>query len=457
MAYSNHVIIAEVGGDKFPDVNDALGVDASNRITDQELLCKHANIQKWAKFKPVKFNRTDTSGQFDKENNKWKSGSFWWQANNGMCGMTIPLYQNLNALLDDYVGTHPLGYEHLYPWGYEPPSGGSSAPYRLNDFAGYRNNPRPAINNFMTDQRAYFKSGGQHVTVDTQIVASVGYNVTSYDNGASLSLEDFGKNLNGIAGCYFGVVIVATPADNVITYVGLITTSKKIMETGFVPSVNIPLTNIPGTVGGKSYVAVPFFTATKVDTFTLMPQVPILDNIYSTDQPMYSFSVILSGEWIKIEIINASDYGQDWVSITVRYTTWRGLDYGNSSDGNSVVLYSVNIIGKFASDKGWDDKQVGEPEIDIPDGVTPTEQNTIVIPCRADANANGSSITRTYQLDNRWDGTGAQQHPLRGVMIHARCYHKGGTAPGASAGSWNNLAMPYDDAGCNIRLQAPIS
>lgn len=459
MAYDNHVVTAEVGGARFPDVNDALGIATANRLTSVEPLCKHANIQKWAKFKPVKYNKTDTSAQFNYTNNKWKNGSYWWQANNGMCGLAIPLFNSLNDLLMDYVGVHPLGYQYIYPWSYDPPTGGDQAPYRIGDFAGYRDNPRPAINNFMTDQRAYFKSGGQHVTSDTKVTASVGFNVVSYENGASLALADFGKNINGIADCYFGVVIVDTPADivnNVVNYTGLITTSKKIREDDFMPSVDIPLTDITGSVDGKTYVAVPFFSKTKIDTFTLMPQVPVMDSVYSTDQPDYAFSVITSGEWIKIEITSASDYGQDWVSVTVKYTTWRVLGYGNSDDGNHVVLYGVDIIGKFASDKGWNDKQIGEPEIKIPaEGETPTENNTIKIPCRADASANGSSITRTYQLDNRYDGTGAQTHPLRGVMIHGRCYHRGGTAPGSSAGSWNNLLMPYDDAGANIRLQAP--
>lgn len=414
------------------------------------------NINKWAKFKPVK--RTgliDTVNQSEVVSGvrKWKTSSTWWQADNGMCGLVIPSYENLNALLIDYAAPHEMDYQYQYHWTYDRVSTGYYA--RMTDFLGYRHNATPAINNFMTDQKIYFKATGQDVTSDTNVVASIGFNVESYENGASLALADFGKNDNGIAECYFGVALIRGTAgvvNGVMNYHGLITTGKRIKDSGFNPSLTISLTNLSGSATGEQYIAIPFLTKTKVESYSLMGQHSAMTDIHSIDLPRYIFTVVTGGEWIRMDVLSASDYDHDTVTVRVRFTTYRILGYGNSNDGNSVILYNVTVKGKFGSDKGWDDDQIGEPVVTIPD-LSLQSPTYVTIPCRSGSSASGSYVDITFTLDNTTSGTGAQTHPLRGVLISARCYHSGNTAQGASAGSWNNTSMPHDDAGSNVRLQ----
>ena len=87
-------------------------------------------INKWAKYKPVILaNVIDTTGQLN-SNKTWKSTATWWRGTDGKCGLNVAVYNR------EYDLTQ--GFES--DWGYNPPTGGLAAPYRLIDFNYYNHN-----------------------------------------------------------------------------------------------------------------------------------------------------------------------------------------------------------------------------------------------------------------------------------------------------------------------------
>ena len=98
------------------DVQQALGVGAS----DVGTLCVHTNINKWAKWKPVRYSPKGplTDAQFEHQT--------YIES-----GQTIDTYYGLlvnNHLTNISTDMHDLSYE------YKRPVGGSDSPYRLTDF-----------------------------------------------------------------------------------------------------------------------------------------------------------------------------------------------------------------------------------------------------------------------------------------------------------------------------------
>lgn len=137
MSYSNGKITAPV---TIQNVKDALGSDSNDLAT----LCKDANINIWAKYKPVAKNLIDTvTGQWDATNNKWLSSATWWKGNlaANIGGITPKEFTTFSELTTYYDGG--LNY-----WTYAGPTGGASQPYRLQDFAGYNHNAPKPIENF---------------------------------------------------------------------------------------------------------------------------------------------------------------------------------------------------------------------------------------------------------------------------------------------------------------------
>lgn len=84
-------------------------------------------INKWAKYKPVIYpNLINTYDQLNSDKT-WKSTATWWRGTDGKCGLNATVYNR------EYDLTQ--GFES--DWGYNPPTGGMAAPYRLIDFNNY--------------------------------------------------------------------------------------------------------------------------------------------------------------------------------------------------------------------------------------------------------------------------------------------------------------------------------
>ena len=116
MSYSNGIVTAPVS---FADVNAAL----STNHTDLGHLCSDERINKFARFKPVRYPE---GGLITDANRK------------SVChGLVLPAAVELSG---QAFGENSTTYAAIRQacegdWGYNPPNGGASAPYRLADFA----------------------------------------------------------------------------------------------------------------------------------------------------------------------------------------------------------------------------------------------------------------------------------------------------------------------------------
>lgn len=109
MAYSNGSVYAPVS---VNDVQRALGT-SENRVGG---LCTHANINKWARYKPVRYAGFPIRGQ---------SSDASFNAKTGL---------NVGQMIDAPSAVAAWSYISI---DYERPNGGLSSPYRLTDFVKY--------------------------------------------------------------------------------------------------------------------------------------------------------------------------------------------------------------------------------------------------------------------------------------------------------------------------------
>lgn len=140
MSYANGIVSAPVS---ISDVQSALG----NTSGDLATLCTASSINMWAKYKPVKNSLIDTTGQWDLSNKVWKSSATWFQGvSPAVCGL-IPYETTSFANVKSNTTGGSNG------WTYQRPTGGSSSPYRLTDFAMYNHNASPAAFGFSVPEK----------------------------------------------------------------------------------------------------------------------------------------------------------------------------------------------------------------------------------------------------------------------------------------------------------------
>lgn len=86
-------------------------------------LCKSTAINRWAKYKPVKYASTAPS----------RSGT-WWKSVDNNCGISVSSYTTIKAMLDVWIAKTNYAWTDF--WKYNPPTGGTY-PYREVDFLNY--------------------------------------------------------------------------------------------------------------------------------------------------------------------------------------------------------------------------------------------------------------------------------------------------------------------------------
>ena len=127
MAHTSNTISAPV---TMPaDLSAILGIAG----TDLATACQSGAVNMWAKYKPVPYAKIDTTDEFDKSTNKWKSTATWWKNRiiNGVdsgayCGFVVPT-----------MDVSSLTSGNPEAWTVKRPAGGINQPYRLTDFACY--------------------------------------------------------------------------------------------------------------------------------------------------------------------------------------------------------------------------------------------------------------------------------------------------------------------------------
>lgn len=131
MAYNTGLITPPVN---IHDVQQALGIVGGG---DLGTLIRDGNINMFAKYKPVRLNLINTLGQWDATANKWKDTATWWKGADLNCGVVFSgfgSFANAKSAVDNQSAV----------WNSVLPTGGSSQPYRLTDFAGYNHRANPS-------------------------------------------------------------------------------------------------------------------------------------------------------------------------------------------------------------------------------------------------------------------------------------------------------------------------
>ena len=136
MAYSNNVITAPVS---IYDVQRALGVSSGDLAT----LCKHANINMWARYKPVRYESVGPVIFATRKNLTYNGESTPF-------GVQIPFctLDNMNGKVHAFLLDPDTdeGWNYLAPQGDRTPQGGFKEFYRLTDFVRYPGENSPSVN-----------------------------------------------------------------------------------------------------------------------------------------------------------------------------------------------------------------------------------------------------------------------------------------------------------------------
>jgi hypothetical protein len=127
MANSGGIISAPVG------INDLQSVLGTNYNDLGDIIVQEwSKINKWSKYKPVKYSYLFTEGRPN-----------WWKDDWGQCGILIPASHNDAKSAGEA------------DWGYNYPTGGQNEPFRLSDFIGYNHNAVPFLALYAEEQAAY--------------------------------------------------------------------------------------------------------------------------------------------------------------------------------------------------------------------------------------------------------------------------------------------------------------
>lgn len=183
-----HLPISKLKTDGTSDLQQALG----SAITSQAQLFASPNINKWAKYKPVKNSQLSYEGQLD-ANQDWKSTADWWKGYDGQCGLTFTTYPGLGTPSSGFLQALLAG---SLGWGYDRPVHGGAYPLRTYDFNQYYlDAPKPVTGVYSNLQ--LFGGGQLRVQLDE----------TRALNGLGLQLSDLTITNSPVSGWYVGVLI----------------------------------------------------------------------------------------------------------------------------------------------------------------------------------------------------------------------------------------------------------
>lgn len=169
----------------FSDIRDCLnsnGGSVNNNVASA--FQESANINVWSKHKPVMLS-TNFCQDFDSSKPNYVEK--WWRGvfrNCGLSAKSVSSYKDIPSIMDG----------NMNGWTYELPTGDSTYPFRLGDFAGYSSKAVPFIRNLKADREIVVSSIG------TLTVTCVVYDV---ENDESLTINDFDNFKN----YYFGVYL----------------------------------------------------------------------------------------------------------------------------------------------------------------------------------------------------------------------------------------------------------
>lgn len=172
-----------------------------NSSPDLGTLITNININKWAKYKPVRYPNVNTITQWDFTNHVWQTGLLapWWKATDGLCGMATTIATEFG----DPTNSQSFAYKLIHGqlgWNYVRPTGGATQPYRATDFAHYYGDAIPP----------YGEIGATKIYIQNNGQAQIDWDLIDVES-RNLSLSDIQVSINGttyhLTYFYLGIIL----------------------------------------------------------------------------------------------------------------------------------------------------------------------------------------------------------------------------------------------------------
>lgn len=142
------------------DVRDVLVADGATVTTDLKSYFLPSAVKNiLSKRKPVPL-ATRKCHDFDSSKPNYYAG--WWKGTDGLCGLNIP---STNVMVS--------GSSEDLVWSYLPPTGGTSAPFRMSDFRGYATTSEVTTDLFVLNAPSAVLVDGSSTASGTLVVNSV--------------------------------------------------------------------------------------------------------------------------------------------------------------------------------------------------------------------------------------------------------------------------------------------
>lgn len=290
MSHSNGIISAPV---LISDIQNVLGVSGGG---DLGTLCQSGDINKWAKYKPVRTPVIDTiTGQWSKFLNSWLSSATWWKAD-GYCGLSFSVVTTINSTFISNLISGNL------PWTYNRPTGGAQQPYRLQDFAGYFHDAVPPVGQLAGAGRTiYVDSSGSGMRTLT-----LNYEAPN-EGDENLILSDFTDNGTPLTQYYLGVLLYLSANKYII-----VTSVNRIGTTGS--------TLIECEIGYSdlgTWQVMPFISSVQIEAYGTLPSGRFMSAGYDSPDTIIIAS---SGSVFRIDatgVWSNTAYTQIGIQITI--------------------------------------------------------------------------------------------------------------------------------------------
>lgn len=310
---------------------------------DWETNCKSTAINKWAKYKPVRYPNIDTIAGWDRTNSRWGSGALWWKANDGLCGFSTDVASEFG----DPTNSSSFAYKLIHGqlgWTYNHPNGGSSAPYRSTDFACYYHDAIPP----------YGEIGATTIYIQQNGDAQIDWDVPYVDSYYNLKLTDIQPGGNSLSNFYLGIILYNGSTWSVYTSDN---------QFGAGQALSVVMHNMASKAG--TWNLMPFFTRYQVNgqgtfdpggTFISMADTQPV-SVTLTTQGSNHFGSMPWGEWnqagtavsYEIDIINETSSIHIYTGI--RIAIKGGSPFASGDTLGYVDLSNVSVAGHTTETK----------------------------------------------------------------------------------------------------------
>lgn len=285
-------------------VKQAIGVGSNN----VGALCSSSNINKWSKFKPVRYAQVAPNRG---------AGANWWQAQDGNCGLNIPNYPSMPAMFSALRSGVTM-------WNYLQPGGGASQPFRLADFAGYEHAAKPPLVPMRLNPTYYASFGTMGTALDLRVQSAY-----------ELTINDIGRTYN-LADMYFGVAICKQGTSGYKYMTDTVT-----MGNGGGGGINVPIVGELGT-----YEVVYFLAATPKGSFNdpdiINTFIPIPEAMQIVDIQSSAISVFVTGSFALMQAdYSITIYNNQPIPLTLNGCNI-AFRYGNKAPGDAMVVGEKN-------------------------------------------------------------------------------------------------------------------